>query len=100
MCEYKIRDGVVLLNICDQDILVSTIACREKCPYVKRINQSAAYYFRMMEQGLSVEEMARKTMREYEIDDYEQILNDIEEYIVLLKHGGYLLSDEEMKEVQ
>ena len=96
MSEYRIRDGVVLLNICGQDLLVSTIACRDKCPYVKRINESAAFYFKMMEQGMAIDDMAKATMEEYEVDDYEQILNDIEEYIALLQFGGYLLSDQEM----
>lgn len=96
MSEYVIREGVVLADICDQYILVSTLACREKCPYVKRINDTAAFYWKLLEQGKSVQEMAECAAAEFGIENKEDLYSDIEEYIELLKYGGYLLSDEEL----
>ena len=95
MSKYVIREGVVLADICDQYILVSTSACRDKCPYVKRINDSAAFYWKLIEQGMSVQEMAEAAAAEFGIQNKEDLYSDIEEYIELLKYGGYLLSDDE-----
>ena len=96
MSEYKIREGVILVNICDQNILVSTYACREKCPYVKRINDSAAFYWKLLEQGKNITDMAESAALEFGIENKEDLYSDIEEYIELLKYNGYLLSDEEL----
>lgn len=99
MSDLVIRDGVLLTKILDQYLLVSTKACREKCPYVKRINDSAAFYWQMIESGKTIDEMVDSAMNAFGLNDRDEVLQDVMDYITLLKAGGYLLSDDELKEI-
>ncbi len=96
MDNLVIRDGVLLTKILDQYLLVSTKACRDKCPYVKRINDSAAFFWQLIEEGKDIDAMTESAMAEFGLEDREEVKQDVIDYITLLKMGGYLLSDEEL----
>lgn len=94
--EYQIREGVFLESICDRYILISTIAVREKCQYTRKIDDIVAFYWEMMEEGLSVEEMAEQAAKVFHEINKNVLMKDIKDLIEQLKEAGYLLSDEEM----
>ncbi len=62
--EYKILPGVVLTTVCDESMLVATGEARGKVPYVNKINKPGAYFWRMMESGLGINEIAARTSHE------------------------------------
>ena len=96
MKEYQIRNGIVLESILDKYLLISTEAARDKCAYIRKIDDIVAYYWEMMEQGLTIDEMAEKTAELFKDVDKETIKKDIYELIRQLQEAGYLLNDEEM----
>ena len=96
MSEYQIREGIVLDEICDRYVLISTEAARDKCAYIRKIDTIVAYYWDMMEQGMSVDEMVKTASEQFQDVGEEVLRKDIEELIGQLKEGGYLLSDEEL----
>lgn len=97
-CEYRIRDGIVLESILGIYVLISTEAALDQCDYVRRIEDIVAYYWEMMEEGLSVDEMADKASELFKDIGKEELKKDIQELMKQLKEYGYLLSDEEMME--
>lgn len=96
MNEYVIREGVMLTSILNQNLLVSTSANRQKCAYVKLINSTAAFYWKLMEDRKTINEMAIIASKEFGINDINELICDIKAYIESLKEYGYLLSNEEM----
>lgn len=97
MMDYRIREGVVLESICGIYVLISTEATHDKCMYIKKIDDIVAFYWEMMEMGLTVNEMTEKASEVFREVDTETLKNDIYDLIAQLKAAGYLLSDEEMR---
>lgn len=97
MSEYQIRNGIVLERICGKYVLISTEAARNKCYYIRKIEDIVAFYWEMMEQGLSIDEMTQKAVQIFQDVDEKEIRKDIEELIIEMKEAGYLLRDDEMK---
>lgn len=95
MSDYRIRNGIVLEEICGRYLLISTVAAREKCHYIRLIDDVTAYYWEMMEHGLSVEEMTECAYHQFKDVPKEQLREDIKELIQMLKDLGYLLQDDE-----
>lgn len=96
MKEYVIREGVVLEEICGRYLLISTLAAREKCTYVKTIEPIVAYYWIMMEEGLSVDEMTENASKQFPEVEKTVLKQDIIDLISQLKENGYLLGDDEL----
>lgn len=95
MCEYRIRNGIVLEELLGKYLLISTEAVREKCVYIRRIEPIVAYYWDMMEKGLSIDEMVHQASAVFENTDKTVLLKDILDLIEELKEYGYLLKDDE-----
>ena len=95
MSEYRIRNGIVLESICGRYVLISTEAARDECDYIRLIDPMVAFYWEMMENGLSVDEMAEKAAELFPDINRETVRNDIDDLITQLKDFGYLLKDDE-----
>ena len=95
MNEYRIRNGIVLEEILGKYLLISTEAVREKCAYIRVIEPIVAYYWDMMEQGLSIEEMVNQAASVFADTDKDILNKDIRDLIEELKESGYLLKDDE-----
>lgn len=94
--DYVIREGIVLEEICGRYLLISTLAARDKCTYVKTVEPIVAYYWSMMEEGLSIDEMTKTAAKQFpEISD-DVLRQDIQDLIIQLKEKGYLLGDDEL----
>ena len=95
MSDYKVRDGIVLESICGKYVLISTEAAREECDYIRKIDDIVAYYWEMMEQELTIDQMVEKASGVFTDIDSNVIQNDILNLIEQLKNAGYLLKDDE-----
>lgn len=96
MNEYRIRNGIVLESICGKYVLISTEAARDKCSYIRKIDDIVAYYWEMMEEGLSLDDMVSRTSSLFKDVDTDEIRKDIVELTEQLKEMGYLLKDDEI----
>lgn len=99
MVDYQIRNGIVLEEILGRYLLISTEAAREKCHYIRLIDDITAYYWQMMEQGLTVDEMVECAHKQFGEVTEKQLKEDITELIQVLKELGYLLKDDELEEI-
>ncbi|MCR5450711.1 MAG: PqqD family protein [Solobacterium sp.] len=95
MNKLRIRNGVVLLEICGAYLLVSDRQAGKHCMYVMEINDAAAVIFRCIEENMTVKETADLIMEEYDVSDRKAVETDIMTCIGQLKEYGYLTEEED-----
>ena len=93
MKRYRTQSGVVLTTIDGQYILVSAKSVRDKCPYTTQINETAAFCWRILEQGAGLDELCAAMQQEYEIDDPDALRADLVELLAQLESANYLIED-------
>ena len=91
MKRYKTRSGVVLTTVADQHILVAAKSVRELCPYVMRINDTAAFCWKVLEQGTDFETLCQKILEEYDVENQKQMKTDLEMLLDQLVQKNYLI---------
>ena len=64
---YTLCPGVVLRVVYDEYLLLATRAAKGKVPSICAINVTGAYFWRLLEQGLDLEEIVSRTVRDYGI---------------------------------
>ena len=86
----KIREGVVLAEICGQYRLIASWEARKYCPVIADLNESSAYVWKLLQKGASLEEMAEKTAADFSMEKEaaEEILKT---FLQQLSDRGYLL---------
>lgn len=91
---YHLCPGVVLASVGDEYLLVATRAARGKVAYAKGVNQTGAYFWTLLEQGLDVETMVRQTASDYKASE-EQARPILQRFLSTLEEAGYLTWDGE-----
>ncbi len=89
----KIRDGIVLKNICGTWLLIAAGETSEHCKYVREVNDTFAWYWKEIEQGRTKEEIVADTLERFDVSE-ELVRSDIEEYIRSLYAMNYLIKEE------
>lgn len=94
MNRFRTRQGVFLVELKGTYLLVCNHEARKHCVYVRRINETGAFLWNMVQDGLSFEEMLSLFMAKYDIEDPESVKRDIRAYIKQLEEKGYIFVDE------
>lgn len=93
MKRYRTRPGVVLTTIAGQSVLVSSKSAREQCPFTAQINETAAFCWRLLEQGADLQTLMSSVAEEYEIEDPEEVRADLEQLLAQLLESNYLIEE-------
>lgn len=88
--KYRIREGVILRNICDEWMLIAVGEAADHCLYVRHINDSFAWYFKLIEEGLSRDDIIDRTVEYYDASK-EDISKDFDILTDQLYELGYLI---------
>lgn len=88
-----IRPGVVLAQVCGENLLIATRAARGRCPYVKQLNATGAFFWSLLEQGLDPEAMARAASEQYGVP-VERLRPGLLRFLEDLRKSGYLIPEE------
>ena len=91
MKRYKTRPGVVMTTIGGQYILVAAKTAREHCPFKMLINETAAFCWRLLEEGADMDTLAAALAKEYAIEDKSGLQADVQELVEQLEGYGYLI---------
>ena len=92
--EYRIRPGVILTEVCGEHLLLATMEAAEHCPHVHQINETAAFFWRLLERQLPEEEMVSAVIAEYGAPE-ALIRKDVRNFLEQVKCKGYLLCGED-----
>ena len=89
---HKIREGIVLKKICGEWLLIAVGEAADHCMYVRQINDTLAFYWQKLEQGMSEEEIVRAAQEEYDAP-VDVIRTDLKRLIRDLYKKQYLIWD-------
>ena len=90
---YKVRPGIVLISVCDEHILVATREAREYCPYVQQINAAAAYYWKLLEDGIEKKVILEKASEHFSMSKINVLIN-LNTFMDKLADAGYLIKED------
>ena len=93
MKRYQTCPGVVLTTVGGQNVLVAAKEAREKCPYITQINETAAFCWRILERGATLQSLCDAICAEYEIEDADTLASDLTELIEQLTQANYLFEE-------
>ena len=65
--KYVLRSDVVLVTVLDESMLVTVNEMRGGVENMRSVNETGAYFWRLMEKKLSVEEIVAQAMLDYGI---------------------------------
>ena len=91
---YKIRPGVVMVRICDVDILTATREVWNQCPAVRPLPRMWAFVLFLMEQGRNSEE-ALAGLAKVLKKPREELERQYESVFAKLYEEGFLVPAEE-----
>lgn len=92
MERYKIRKGVVLEKVCGVYLLISTEEACPPCPYFREVNETIAFYWHLLEQGCTEEQLLEAAEEEYDAPS-ELLRSDLHMLLDSLKELGYLINN-------
>ena len=82
--KYKTVPGVILTSICDSHFLVAP-------EETIKVNETAAFFWKKLEQGASVDELVELADESYEIDDMNKLKDDIRDLVDTLMEKHFLV---------
>lgn len=88
---YPVQPGVVLAQICDEYLLVASGDARGKVPYVRKVNQTGAYFWQLLAQGLEDSEIVSRAVQDYHIPQ-ALARKALSAFVTSLQSANYLLS--------
>ena len=93
---YKTRPGIVLLKICDVDVLAATRQTWEHCPAIRPIPRMWAGCWAVMQKGRTSEDVIDTFVRLFRRPE-EEIRKRFDKIFTTLYEAGYLIPAEEEK---
>lgn len=97
--KYQTQPGVVLAQVCDDYLLVASGPARGKVPYVRKMNQTGAYFWRLLEEGLEDSAIVARAMADYSIPE-EVAQAALGQFVASLQAAKYLSPEEKNPETE
>ena len=88
----RIPDGFILRNVADKYIVVAVGERVKSFGGIVNLNESGAFFWKMLEKGARKEELLSAVLDEYDVDE-ETAKTDIEEFLEKLKNANLLIED-------
>jgi len=89
---YRIRKGVLLEQVCGVYLLITSDEARPPCPYLRPANETIAFYWHLLEQGYSEEQMLQAAVDEYDAPE-EVLKSDLHQFLDSFVNLGYLIKE-------
>lgn len=84
----KIKDGFILRQISDTYVIVAVGDAAEKFNGMIAINDSGAFIWSRISEGLSKEEIVKALLQEYDVDE-ETAKHDVDFFIASIIDAGF-----------
>lgn len=91
---YTLTPGVVYACICDEHFLIADMIGRRKVDYIRSINETAAYFWQLLEKGLRLEQIAAQAVRDYGISELDAG-EAVRAFVLSLRDAGYLTLEDD-----
>lgn len=85
----KIKEGFILRKVGIQFVVAATGKASEHFNGMMRLNESGAFAFRLMQQGITEEELTIRLMEEYEVSE-QTARKDVAAFTAALREADVL----------
>ena len=85
----KIKEGFILRKVGVQFVVAATGKASEHFNGMMRLNESGAFAFRLMQQGITEEELTIRLMEEYEVSE-QTARKDVAAFTAALREADAL----------
>lgn len=85
----KIKEGFILRKVGIQYVVAATGKASEHFNGMMRLNESGAFAFRLMQQGITEEELTIRLMEEYEVSE-QTARKDVAAFTAALREADAL----------
>lgn len=85
----KIKEGYILRKVGIQFVVAATGKASEHFNGMMRLNESGAFAFRLMQQGITEEELTIRLMEEYEVSE-QTARKDVAAFTAALREADAL----------
>ncbi len=85
----KIKEGFILRKVGIQFVVAATGKASEHFNGMMRLNESGAFAFRLMQQGITEEELTIRLMEEYEVSE-QTARKDVAAFTAALREADAL----------
>ncbi len=91
---YKIRKGVLLEQVADAYLIITSDEARPPCPYIRQVNATFAFYWRLLEKAFTYEQMLQEAEKAFDAPP-DKLENDLQQLLQTLVTLGYLIRTQE-----
>lgn len=95
---YKIREGVILRQVCGEWLIIAAGDAANHCTYVRQVNETLAFYWKLLAEGCTSEQMVSRATEKFEVTE-NQAKEDVNQLINQLIHMKYLITDNETEKL-
>ena len=85
----KIKDGFILRKVGIQYVVAATGKASESFNGMLRLNESGAFVFRLLQEGITREELVNRVVAEYDVSE-EAARADVEHFLAGLQEADAL----------
>lgn len=85
----KIKEGFILRKVGIQYVVAATGKASENFNGMMRLNESGAFAFRLLQEGITEEELVRRILAEYDVSE-ETARRDVESFLARLQEADAL----------
>ena len=90
--KFEIQPRILLEKVAGQHVLIAYGEKRDTLPYIQAINDTAAFYWKLLEQGLSKDEIITAAVEDFDAPA-DRIERGFETFCQQLIELGYLKAD-------
>ncbi len=88
--KFSVHPKVTLEEVAGQYLLIAYGKAQLELPYIQQINETGAYFWRLLEDGKSYKEMLETASEEFVLDK-EEIAPGINLFLESLSDKGYII---------
>ena len=86
----KMKEGFILRKVGTQYVAAATGKASENFNGIIRLNESGAFVFRQLQEGVTAEELAARLLEEYDVDE-AAARQDVDRFLAALKEADALV---------
>ena len=85
----RVKDGFILRKVGIQYVVAATGKASENFNGMMRLNESGAFAFRLLQEGITKDELVRRIVAEYDVGE-EAARRDVENFLAALDEANAL----------
>lgn len=85
----RVKDGFILRKVGIQYVVAATGKASENFNGMMRLNESGAFAFRLLQEGITKDELVRRIVAEYDVGE-EAARRDVENFFAALDEANAL----------